>query len=211
MKEQLIADLSSRYATKKYDSTKKISAEDLLILKQAIQLSPTSVGLQAFTVIELEDVQLRKELKTHAYNQDQLTDSSTFFIFCIPEKVNETHVDEIIDIMSEKRAVTTESLGGYRNMVLNNINSQDTTKNQDWLSKQVYIALGFLLQTAAHLNIDATPMEGFKNEEFDAVLNLKELGLKSVVACALGYRHPEDKYQHLKKVRKPLESLFIKK
>jgi nitroreductase len=37
-----------RYATKKFDATKKVSAEDLATLKEAIQLSASSFGLQLY-------------------------------------------------------------------------------------------------------------------------------------------------------------------
>ena len=40
-----------RYATKKFDTTKKVSSEDLATLKEAIQLSASSFGLQLYKVI----------------------------------------------------------------------------------------------------------------------------------------------------------------
>ena len=44
-------DANWRYATKKFDATKKISAEDLSTLKEAIRLSASSFGLQPYKVI----------------------------------------------------------------------------------------------------------------------------------------------------------------
>jgi nitroreductase len=63
--------------------------------------------------------------------------------------------------------------------------------------------------TAAEMNIDACPMEGFDPNQFDEILGLKEKGLKSVVIMAVGYRSSEDGYQHLAKVRRCKEELFI--
>jgi len=75
-----------------------------------------------------------------------------------------------------------------------------------------YISFGLALAAAAELEIDATPMEGFNNEQLDEALGLKELNLKSVVAMPLGYRDSSgDWLVNLKKVRQPEEEFFIYK
>jgi nitroreductase len=57
------------------------------------------------------------------------------------------------------------------------------------------------MTAAAVLGVDACPMEGIVPEEYDRVLNLRESGYATVVACALGYRSPDDKHARLAKVR----------
>lgn len=77
-------------------------------------------------------------------------------------------------------------------------------------SQQTYIALGFGLLAAADLKIDATPIEGFDNDAVDELLNLPELGLKSSVMLALGYKDEDsDWWGKLKKVRRSNEELFV--
>lgn len=210
-KTEILDALNKRYATKKYDITKKISAEDLNTLKESIRLTPTSVGLQAFQVIDVRSGELREKLKAASFGQTPVTDASHFFVFCINADLNEKDVDELMQLVAQTREVSLDSLSGYKNMIMGSVNNPDTVKRDSWTSRQTYIALGFLLHTAAQLEIDSTPMEGFQNEKYDAILGLKELGLKSVVACALGYRHVDDMYQHKKKVRKAIDDLFIKK
>ena len=46
----LLENLNWRYATKKFDATKKITTSDLETLKEAIQLSTSSYGLQLYKV-----------------------------------------------------------------------------------------------------------------------------------------------------------------
>ena len=75
--------------------------------------------------------------------------------------------------------------------------------------KQTYLALSTLINTAAFLKIDATPMEGFSAQQFDEILGLEALGLSTAVIATIGYRHEEDATQHYKKVRKSNEELFI--
>ena len=50
-----INDAKWRYATKKFDATKKVSAEDFETLKEAIQLSASSYGLQTYKVFIIEN------------------------------------------------------------------------------------------------------------------------------------------------------------
>lgn len=80
-----------------------------------------------------------------------------------------------------------------------------------WATKQVNIALGSLLVFLASKDIDSCPMEGFSPEKYDEILNLKELGLSSVLVLPIGYKHSDDKYATLPKVRFPLDTLVIKK
>ncbi|MDO5615622.1 MAG: NAD(P)H-dependent oxidoreductase, partial [Cruoricaptor ignavus] len=60
------------------------------------------------------------------------------------------------------------------------------------------------------LKVDTTPVEGFINEVVDEVLNLKELGLKSVSLMYIGVADPErDWIAPMKKVRVPKEEFVI--
>ena len=69
--------------------------------------------------------------------------------------------------------------------------------------------MGNLLNAAAELKIDVTPMEGFVPEQVNEILGLDKLGLNASLIATLGYRHDEDASQHYKKVRKSNEELFI--
>jgi nitroreductase/dihydropteridine reductase len=82
---------------------------------------------------------------------------------------------------------------------------QDT---QQWMEKQVYLALGSLLLGAAALEVDATPIEGFDRAVLDEVLCLRGKGLSSVVLAALGYRSEDDFNASLPKSRLPEDEIF---
>ena len=78
-----------------------------------------------------------------------------------------------------------------------------------WTAKQTYIALGNLLNAAAELKIDVTPMEGFIPAQYNEILGLDKLNLNAAVVATVGYRHEEDATQHYAKVRKSNEDLFL--
>ncbi len=206
--KQLIDDLNWRYATKKYDSSKKITQTDFETLKHVLSLVPTSNGLQPYQFLIIENPEIRAQLREKSYNQSQTTDASHLIVMCALNSIDEVYVDKYMDRSVELRGLNPADVEGYRNHLKNSVAKADAGIQLRSNAKQAYIALGQLLQTAAQLRIDATPMEGFSPEGYDEVLGLKEKNLTAVVVCALGFRSDEDAFQHLKKVRKPAEELF---
>jgi nitroreductase len=205
----LLENLNWRYATKKFDATKKISEADLNTLKEAVRLAASSYGLQPYKVVIVENPELREQLKAAAYGQTQITDASQLFIFANDLNAGPESVAAYIKNISETRGVPTEALGGFADMMNGVISNLSQDAKNIWTSKQTYIALGTLLAAAAELKIDATPMEGFNAAAFNEILGFDKLGLNAAVIATVGYRHNEDDAQHYKKVRKSHEELFI--
>ncbi|WP_125719914.1 NAD(P)H-dependent oxidoreductase [Flavobacterium ustbae] len=198
-----------RYATKQFDASKKISDADLNTLKEAVRLSASSYGLQPYKVVIVENPEIREQLKAAAWGQGQLTDASHLFIFANDLNLDAGSVDKYITNISEVRGVPTEALGGFSDMMKNVIANLSADAKHIWTAKQTYLALGNLLNAAAELKIDATPMEGFNAAKFNEILGFDKLGLNASVIATVGYRHDEDNSQHFKKVRKSHEELFI--
>jgi len=205
----LIEKLNWRYATKKFDHTKKLSDEQLDELLKAVQLSPSSAGLQAYKVVVVEDAAIKEQLRAAANNQAQLTDASQVIIFASETSLDEAYAKNYIDLVAKTRSVERENLAGFEQMIVGNINRLDDAQKLAWSHKQTYIALGVLLTAAAELGIDACPMEGFNAAKFDEILGLKEKGLTTSVIATIGFRAEDDMYSKLIKVRKPEEELFI--
>lgn len=198
-----------RYATKQFDASKKISDADLNTLKEAVRLSASSYGLQPYKVIIVETPEIREQLKAAAWGQAQLTDASHLFIFANDLNLDATSVDKYINNISAVRGVPVDALGGFSDMMKGVIANLSADAKHIWTAKQTYLALGNLLNAAAELKIDATPMEGFNAATFNEILGFDKLGLNASVIATVGYRHNDDKSQHLKKVRKSHEELFI--
>ena len=206
----ILSKLNTRYATKVFDPTKKVSEADMEKLLEAIRLSASSYGLQPYKILVVEDPQIRAELRKFAWDQSQITDASALLIFAADVDTNAKSVDEFVDLVSHTRNIPKDALSGYADMMKGSIQGQTPEQIETWVSKQAYIALGFGLVTAAILDLDACPMEGFSPSDFDRILDINKLGLKSKVIMAVGYRSDEDHYAHLAKVRQKKEDLFIK-
>lgn len=198
-----------RYATKKFDASKKISEHDLEILKEAIRLSSSSYGLQPYKVIIVENPELRAKIQPVAWGQTQITEASHLFIFANMINLGEKEIDKYISNIAETRGIPAENLAGYGDFMKSKIISLPDNVKDNWTSKQTYLALGNLLNAAAELQIDATPMEGFEAEKVNEILGLNALGLNASLIATVGYRHEEDATQHNVKVRKSKKELFI--
>jgi nitroreductase/dihydropteridine reductase len=205
----LLEKLSWRYATKKFDTTKKLTAEQLDTLLSAVQLAPSSAGLQAYKVLIVEDPEIRQQLREAANGQPQLTDASQVIIFAAETNLDEAYVKNYIDRIAATRGIGRENLETFETNINNNVNRMTEDQKIAWNHKQAYIGLGVLLSAAADMDIDACPMEGFQAGKFDEILGLRELGLTTSVIAPIGFRADDDVFSKAVKVRRPKDELFI--
>lgn len=197
-----------RYATKKFNSEKKISDTDFEILKDAIQLSSSSYGLQPYKVLVVENEEIRKQLQPASWGQSQIVDASHLLVFANITNVDENYINNFVQNVATTRNIPLESVKGYADFMIGKITTLTPEEQAVWTAKQTYLALGNLLNAAAELKIDVTPMEGFEPEVYNEILGLKEKGLHATLVATVGYRHHEDDTQHYIKVRKPKTELF---
>jgi nitroreductase len=205
----LIEKLNWRYATKKFDHTKKLSQAQLDELLKAVHLSPSSSGLQSYKMLVVKDPAIRQKLREAAHGQPQLTDASQIIIFASETNLDAAYVKKYIDHIAKTRQIARESLEGFEQAINGNISKLTAEQKIEWSHKQTYIALGVLLTAAADMGIDSCPMEGFNAAKFDEILGLNEKGLTTSVIAAIGFRSEDDEFSKFIKVRKPNEEMFI--
>ena len=198
---KLLESLRWRYATKKMNG-EKIPQDKLNTILEATKLAPSSYGLTPYQVIVVEDQELKQKLKGACYGQTQLVDSSAVLVFATWDKITEDDVQEYMNVIAEQRGISIDMLDEFKGTINGTLSHMNDEQKQTWAQKQTYIGLGFALVAAATEEVDSTPMEGFVPAQVDEVLGFKELGLKSSVILALGYRDEENDYLYpLKKVR----------
>nr|WP_299000856.1 NAD(P)H-dependent oxidoreductase [uncultured Allomuricauda sp.] len=203
-----LENLNWRYATKKFDATKKVSEKDLETILKAIQLSPSSYGLQPYHILVVTDEALRKELQPASWNQSQIVDASHMLVFAAKSGFGNELVDEYLENVSNTRGVHPENLKGYGDFMKSKLLDLSNEVKAAWTSRQTYIAAQSAMVAAAELKIDTCPMEGFEPAKYDDILGLKDKGLTSVMVLTIGYRSEEDDTQNYPKVRKNNEELF---
>jgi len=198
--ETLLENLSWRYATKKFDPARKISARDWGALERSLTLTPSSYGLQPWRFLIVSDPKVRETLKVASWNQPQITEASHLVVFARRSTLVKADVDKLIHRITEVRGTSASALDGYRSMMLGSV-EKTGADHSNWNAKQVYIALGFFLTAAAMLGIDTCPMEGFDAAQYDQILELGETGYSATVVAPAGYRAADDKAASFKKVR----------
>lgn len=207
---KLIDALNWRYAAKRMNG-EKVPLEKIDNILEATRLSASSMGLQPYTILVIENEEVKKKLQPVAYNQPQITESSHLLVFAAWENVTVEHVDEYINSIANVRNVSLESLDGFKASLMNIVHGRTQQQKFEWAARQAYIAFGTAITAAAVEEVDATPMEGFSPDAVDEILGLKEKGLRSVTILALGYRDVEkDFLVNAKKVRRESDKLILK-
>ena len=205
----IIKQLKWRYATKKFDPNKTLPEQKIQILKEAFNLTATSFGLQTITMVVIEDKEQRKPLVKYSFNQKQVLDASHLLVICIQDDIEAIDVNEYYKNIKDIRNTDDKILEPYRKDLVKFIENMTIEQEQRWSTNQAYIALGNLMTVCAVEEIDSCPMEGFISEEYDKILKLNDLQLKSVLLLPVGYRAVDDMFAGFKKVRKDVGATVI--
>jgi nitroreductase len=199
-----------RYATKKFDPARKIPDATWAALEEALVLSPSSFGLQPWRFVVVTDKATREKLAAASWGQRHPLDCSHFVVFAGRKGYSAADLDHFVDRIAEVRGVTKESLKGYAGHVAGSIEGARKSGYLDtWMSRQVYIALGQFIASAAILGVDVCPMEGIEPPKYDEILGLTAMGYSALCAGAAGYRAADDKYALSPKVRFPADEVLL--
>ena len=204
-----IESLKWRYAVKKFDSNKILSATQIETLKEAFNLTATSYGLQPLKLVVINNNNIQKELVAASFNQPQVLEASHLLVICIPKKYAITEVEEYFNLVKKIRATPEEVINPFKTFLTADISKKTQEELLVWNRNQAYIALGNLLTVCAVEQIDACPMEGFVPAKYDEILGLNKQNLTATLVLPVGFRAEDDYMKDLKKVRKNLEDVVI--
>jgi nitroreductase len=199
--------LNWRYATKKMDPAKAVPQEKVDTIIEAARMAPTSSGTQPFELIVVTNPELRCKIAEAASGQAQITDGSHLLVFAAWDNYTDERIDEVTQLNIDARG-DFPLIHEYYNNLKSNYVPRDAEVNYAHAARQAYIALGIALVAAAEQEVDSTPMEGFDPDAVDAILGLRERGLRSVVLMPLGYREEVgDWLLPMPKVRKSRDTI----
>ena len=199
--DQLVSALRWRYATKQFDSTRKIPEATWDVIEESLVLTPSSFGLQPWKFLVVENPAVRSKLLAESWNQPQVTDASHFIVLTSRTDLTTADIDAWISRMAEVQEKAPEAVAPLKGMIVGFAERMSVEDRYGWNVRQSYIALGQLMAAAAVLGIDSCPMEGISASAYDRILGLEGSGYATVVACALGYRAEGDKYAATPKAR----------
>lgn len=205
---QLLEQLQWRYSAKRMNGS-EVSDEKVRAILQAIMLAPSSMGLQPFQVIVIENPEVRKEIFQKACGQPQILECSHLLVFCGWTSVSESQIDTYMESIARAREIEIDQLVDFKQSIQKFTRTMSPTEVKDWSARSTYLALGTAIDAAALSHVDATPMEGFNGMILDEILNLPSRDLHSAVLLALGYRDEQkDEFANVPKVRRDFEDIF---
>jgi nitroreductase len=205
----IINSLEWRYATKKFDPSKKLSNHQVDTLKKAFNLTATSFGLQPLKMIVISNKELQEKLVACAYYQRQVADASHLLILCIENYTTSKDINNYFDLEKKVRNIEESVISKFRKQLLEMYENKTLEEKQQSAIYQAYIALGNLMTVCAVEKIDCCPMEGFVPSKIDELLNLSEKNLSSVLLLPVGFGAEDDVMRKMKKVRKSLSDTII--
>ena len=215
MTHPIIEDLNWRHTTKKYDTSRKVSEEDLAVLYEAMRLSASSINSQPWKFVVIESDEARKRMSNtfankFQFNEPHVFDSSQIILFAHNPYFTRDDYAEVVDNgIEDGRTKPEKRESAFGGFMFAELNMDKNGNTAPWTKAQLYIAFGNTLHTLARLKIDATPMEGIDTDLVNEVFKKELDGYQCDVALAIGYQHPEGDYNAtLPKSRRRLESIF---
>jgi nitroreductase len=213
-KEDILNAFQYRHATKEFDSTRKLTDDDINFILTTANLSPSSFGFEPWHFVVVQDQELRELLKPVAWGAPLKLDTASHFILGLSMKAPMTKWDSdyIMHMMKDVKQFPEDVIEMYskfyREFQASDFNLDTDKKLFDWASKQTYIALANMMTSAAMVGIDSCPIEGFHEDKVNALLQEKfgidtnKYGLSYM--AAFGYRKEEPPHA---KTRRNLEDI----
>ncbi len=206
----------TRYTTKHYDPSRRISDEDFDKILEILRLSPSSVNAQPwqFFVADTEEAKQKILPAILDFNRDRVSNASHVVVFAVYDELSDEYLKELLaqevadGRFGDNAEITAGQDAGRRHFV--KVHQISTSELISWETRQAYIAQGFVLMGAAALGIDSTPIEGADFVLLDEILGMHQKGLRSVLVMSFGYRAADDSNACRPKSRLPKEKIFHK-
>lgn len=201
MQQTILDAFNFRHATKRFDANKKISESDFNTILETGRLSPSSLGLEPWRFVVIQNREIRDKLKAISWGAQGQLDTASHFVLILARKNVTSQSDYVQHMIRNVKKYSEASIPAtekkFDDFQTNfHINDNDQSL-LDWARKQTYIALGNMMTSAALLNIDSCPKEGF---DLDAVTQfltdegiIDEVHFAPSVMVAFGYRETEPK------------------
>lgn len=205
--------LRSRHTTKHYDPARKISEQDIAVLRETLRLTPSSVNAQPWHFFEASSESAKAKILPAIldFNQSRVADSSVIFIAAVKSTIDDSYLSHLLQTeINDGRFAKTSVIEGADASRRHFVSLHRDTLGDlvAWETHQAYIAMGFLLFAAGQMGIQSTPIEGMDFEKMDEILGLKAKGLQSVYCVALGYGSPTDGNATRPKSRLPMNDIL---
>lgn len=204
---------AARHTCKAYDPQKKLTAEQVRQFCELLRLAPSSVNSQPwhFIVVASDEAKALIAQGVTEANASKIRNCSHAVVFCSKDHLSEAYLQYLLanedrDGRFSNKDARQGQDKGRRHFV--ELNSHSLQSQQEWMTRQVYLAFGFSMFAAAGMGIDSTPLEGIFRDKLDELLELPRKGLHAQLVMCLGYRDEQADFNaRLPKSRRPLSDV----
>lgn len=200
MTHPIISDLENRYTAKRYDSSKRVPAEDLAVIYEAMRLSASSINSQPWKFIVIESDEAKQRMhesfaNKFQFNQPHVMAASHIILFAHNPNYSRDNYAKVVDKgIEDGRTPAEEREQAFGAFAFVDLNTDEQGNNAAWTQSQTYLALGNTLHVLARLGIDSTTMEGVDSELIGEIFEKELDGYVCNVGLAIGYHHSEEDY-----------------
>ena len=212
--EQILEILNFRHACKEFDSSKKISDSDFEIILKGGQLSPSSMGIEPWKFLVIQNESLREELATVSWAGKKQIPSCSHLVILLSRMPKELKHDSsyIHHLLTEVKQMPQEAVENFKGVVkmIEDTRFQNNEKALlNYSCLQTYIAAANMMTVSAMQQIDSCAMGGYDQKAVEEILikhnllNKEEFYLTLMIA--FGYRINEP----TPKTRQSLNDLVV--
>ena len=203
--EDILEAMRQRHAVKAHTG-EKVAADKVATILEAARLAPTASGLQPVKIVVVTNKAMKQALRKVGDNQRQIEECSHLLVFAAWDRYTEERIAQIIDYTEAQRKLPDDKMEGMKQSLIKKLTKLSDVRAYAHSSNQAAITFGVAVATAAMLQVDASPMEGFDPPAFDKLLGLDKEGFKSLYLLALGHKDVENDWlEGMKKVRRPMK------
>ncbi len=195
-KEEFLKMMNFRHACKVFDTTKKISDEDMHYILEVGRKSPSSFGMEAWKFLVITNDALKEELKPFCWNQPQITTCSHLVV--VLAGIESLKVESgTVRSRFMRRNLPQDKVDAYIKLYASHLSDtlSSDEKIYQWSARQTYIAAANMMSAAACIEIDSCPIEGFEKENVEKILNLDTGKFQVAMLLPFGYRINEQSTQ----------------
>ncbi len=212
--EQILEILNFRHACKEFDSSKKISDSDFEIILKGGQLSPSSMGIEPWKFLVIQNESLREELATVSWGGTKQIPSCSHLVILLSRMPKELKHDSsyIHHLLTEVKQMPQEAVENFKGVVkmIEDTRFQNNEKALlNYSCLQTYIAAANMMTVSAMQQIDSCAMGGYDQKAVEEILIKHNLLNKDefylTLMIAFGYRINEP----TPKTRQSLNDLVV--
>ena len=212
--EQILEILNFRHACKEFDSSKKISDSDFEIILKGGQLSPSSMGIEPWKFLVIQNESLREELATVSWGGKKQIPSCSHLVILLSRMPKELKHDSsyIHHLLTEVKQMPQEAVENFKGVVkmIEDTRFQNNEKALlNYSCLQTYLAAANMMTVSAMQQIDSCAMGGYDQKAVEEILIKHNLLNKDefylTLMIAFGYRINEP----TPKTRQSLNDLVV--